>query len=280
MDMALSPPIPLLPPLWREGRLGLEVAALMRSKVYRGHDVEDAGGQPVLLIPGFLAGDDSLGLMTRWLRKTGHHTKNAGMRMNVNCSEAAVERLAERIECLAETTGQRVAIIGQSRGGNFAKVLAVRHPDLVSGIVTLGSPQLRPLDIHPFVRAQVLAVGALGTLGLRGLFSHGCLSGKCCDEFWADLRRPLRDDVGYLSVYSKSDGVVNWRACLDPHAEQLEIDASHIGMAVAPRAWRAVERALADFRAVDRGPAARRRGRRSKVRGRAATGSRQLRRAA
>ncbi|MEA2427444.1 MAG: triacylglycerol lipase, partial [Thermoleophilaceae bacterium] len=140
----MSSPIPLLPPIWREGRLGLEAAALLRSKVFRGEDVEDAGGQPVLLIPGFMAGDDSLGLMTRWLRKTGHHTRKAGMRSNVDCSEATYERLAERLDCLAETTGRRVAIVGQSRGGNFAKVLAVRHPDLVSGIVTLGSPQLDP----------------------------------------------------------------------------------------------------------------------------------------
>jgi triacylglycerol lipase len=252
-------PLPLLPPLWREGRLGLEVAALIRSRVLRGDDVEDAGGQPVLLIPGFLAGDDTLGLMTRWLRKTGHYTRKAGMRANIDCSNAAVDRLTERLECLADARGERVAIIGQSRGGNFAKVLAVRRPDLVSGIVTLGSPQLDPLDIHPFVRAQVYAVGALGSVGLRGLFSVGCLTGQCCERFWEDLQRPLREDIGYLSVYSKSDGVVNWRSCLDPHAEQLEIAASHIGMAVAPRAWRAVEQALKDFRATDRGPATPRR---------------------
>ena len=271
----MAPALPLLPPLWREGRLGLEAAALMRSKVFRGVDVEDAGGQPVMLIPGFLAGDDSLGLMTRWLRKTGHHTRSAGMRANVDCSTAAVERLAERLECLVETRGERVALIGQSRGGNFAKVLAVRHPELVSGIVTLGSPQLDPLDIHPFVRAQVYAVGTLGTVGLRGLFSHGCLSGKCCDPFWEDLQRPLRKDVGYLSVYSKSDGVVNWRSCLDPHADELvEIAASHIGMAISPRAWRTVEHALKRFRETDRGPASR------KSRRRRATGAQPLRRAA
>src|SRR5918997_1161501 len=118
MDMGIAPPLPLLPPLWREGRLGLEVAALMRSKVFRGVDVEDAGGQPVLLIPGFLAGDDSLGLMTRWLRKTGHYTRKAGMRANVDCSQAAYDRLVERLECMAEERGERVAIVGQSRGGN------------------------------------------------------------------------------------------------------------------------------------------------------------------
>jgi triacylglycerol lipase len=252
--MALSLPIPLLPPLWRESRLGAEAAALLRSSVFKGEGVEDAEGQPVMLIPGFMAGDDSLGVMTRWLRKTGHHTRKAGMRANVDCSQAAYERLLERLECMVDTRGERVAIVGQSRGGNFGKVLAVRHPDLVSGIVTLGSPQLDPFDIHPFVQAQVFAVGTLGTLGVPGLFKHSCRWGKCCGEFWEDLQKPLRDDVGYLSVYSKSDGVVNWRSCLDPCAEQLEIDASHIGMAISPHAWRAVARALSDFRAIDRGP--------------------------
>jgi pimeloyl-ACP methyl ester carboxylesterase len=250
----MAVPLPLIPPLWREGRLGLEVAALLRSKVFRGVDVEDAGGQPVMLIPGFLAGDDSLALMTRWLRKTGHHTRKAGMRVNVDCSQAGYERIARRLACMAEERGEKVAIIGQSRGGNYAKVLAVRHPDLVSGIVTLGSPQCDPLDIHPFVRAQVYGVGALGTLGVPGMFKQSCLWGDCCTSFWDDLQKPLRRDVGYLSVYSKSDGVVNWRSCLDPCAEHLEISATHIGMAIAPRAWRAVATALADFRAGDRSP--------------------------
>ena len=255
--MAISP-LPL-PPLWRESRLGLEAAALFRSRVFKGEGVEDAGGQPVMLIPGFLAGDDSLGLMTQWLRRTGHQTKSAGIRSNIDCSSASAERLAERLEYLAETSGQRVAIIGQSRGGNLAKVLAVRHPELVSGIVTLGSPQLDPFDIHPLVRMQVYAVGTLGTLGVGGLFKHSCKRGKCCEEFWADLAGPMPSGVGYLSVYSKSDGIVRWRSCLDPAAEHLEIDASHVGMAVAPRAYRAIATARAEFRAADPGPGARRR---------------------
>src|SRR5919198_5850899 len=118
------------PPIWRESRFGLEVAALLRDPVYRGEGVTDGGGQPVLLIPGFLAGDDSLGLMTCWLRRTGLHTRKAGMRSNIDCSEAAVCRLEERVEVLAECRGEKVAIIGQSRGGNFARVIAVRRPDL------------------------------------------------------------------------------------------------------------------------------------------------------
>ncbi|MEA2458029.1 MAG: triacylglycerol lipase [Thermoleophilaceae bacterium] len=248
-------PLPL-PPIWRESRVGLEAASLLRSPVFKGEGVEHADGQPVLLIPGFLAGDDSLGLMTQWLRRTGHHTRKAGIRANVGCSSAAADRLAERLQCLADTSGQRVAIVGQSRGGNLAKVLAVRHPDLVSGIVTLGSPQLDPFDIHPLVRMQVYAVGTLGTLGVRGLFTHKCKTGACCEKFWEQLAGPMPEGVGYLSVYSKSDGIVRWRACLDPAAEQLEINASHVGMSMHPRAFSAVAQALAEFRQVDPGPGA------------------------
>jgi triacylglycerol lipase len=136
----------------------------------------------------------------------------------------------------------------------MAKVLAVRHPELVSGIVTLGSPQLDPFDIHPLVRMQVYTVGTLGSIGMRGMFKHSCKWGSCCKSFWEDLSGPMPDDVGYLSVYSKSDGIVRWRACLDPHAEHLEIKASHIGMAVNARAYRAIAKALAEFRAADPGP--------------------------
>jgi triacylglycerol lipase len=234
--------------MWREARVGREAAELFRSRTYRGEGIDDAGGQPVLLIPGFLAGDDSLGIMTQWLRRTGHHTGKAAMRLNVDCSAAAVERLEQRLEVMAEARGDKVAIIGQSRGGNFAKVLAVRRPDLVSGIVALGSAQLAPTAIHPLVRAQVYTVGTLGTLRVPRLFKRSCMWGECCRSFWADLRSPVRDGVGYLSIYSRTDGIVDWRACLDPHAEQLEIESSHIGMAVNRRVYRAIAEALAEFR--------------------------------
>jgi hypothetical protein len=252
-----------LPPLWREGRIGLEAAALVRDPIYRGEGVADAGGQPVLLIPGFLAGDDSLGIMTRWLRRTGHHTRKAGIRSNVDCSAAAMERLEERLETMAETHGEKVAIVGHSRGGNFAKALAVRRPDLVSGIVTLGSAQLDPLAIHPLVHAQVYMLGTLGTIGANGLFKHSCRRGACCASFWQDLHESVPEGVGYLSVYSRTDGIVSWRACLDPSAELVEIRSSHCGMAVNADSYRVIAGALADFRAAARRGAGGRSGRKS-----------------
>ena len=58
--------------------------------------------------------------------------------------------------------------------------------------------------------------------------------------------------MGFVSVYSKSDGVVDWHACLDPAAdEHVEVRTSHCGMAVHPSVWRAVADALSDFRHSD-----------------------------
>jgi len=232
--------------------------SLLRSPVYRGDGVADAGGQPVMLLPGFLAGDNSLTLMTQWLRRTGHHTSKAGIRMNVNCSGAAVDCLEKRLERMAERHGRRVAIVGQSRGGQFAKALAVRRPELVSGIVTLGTPTYSPSSIHPLVRVQVFAVGVLGSLGTPGLFRRSCLSGDCCRSFAEEVVAPFPEGVGYLSVYSRKDGIVDWRSCLDPDAEHLEVAASHCGMSVNSRAYRAVADALESYREQDakRRPAA------------------------
>ena len=224
--------------------------------------MEDGRGQPVLLIPGFLAGDGSLGLMTRWLRGTGHHTRKAGMRANVNCSGRAVGALEEALERLVERQGRRAAIIGQSRGGSFAKVLAQKRPDLVSGIVTLGTPVTNPLAVHPLVGLGIVAVGALGTLHAPGFFGRSCLRGDCCAGFWELCAAPMQPGVGYVSIYSRRDGIVDWRACLDGEARQVEVRSSHCGMAVNPAAYGAIAAALAEFRQRDSRPATRRADRR------------------
>ena len=126
--------------LWRESRLGFEAAQLLRSPIWRGVGVAPGEGRPVLLIPGFMAGDGTLATMAKWLRANGYWTRRAGIRANVGCSQDACERIEERLEALAARTGAKVAIVGQSRGGVLARVVATRRPDLVSGIVALGAP--------------------------------------------------------------------------------------------------------------------------------------------
>ena len=251
MQMRIPTILPSTPPVWAESRIGLEAARLMRSPIYRGVGVEPADGQPVMLVPGFLAGDNSLGVMTGWLRRTGHRTKSAGMHFNVDCSGAAFTRLEERLECVAESSGRRVAMIGQSRGGTFARAMAVRRPDLVSGIVCLGSPVMNPLAANVFVKASILMLGMLGTLGAPGLLRASCRDGDCCGDFWDAVSDPFPEDVGFVSVYSRSDGVVDYRACLDPAARCVRINSTHVGMSLHADAYRILADALADFRAAE-----------------------------
>jgi pimeloyl-ACP methyl ester carboxylesterase len=240
------------PPLWREARIGLEAAALVRDPIFRGDGMTDGRGRPVLLIPGFLAGDGSLSMMAGWLKRTGYRPSRAGIVSNVNCAGVLLPKLEQRLERLVDLQGKRAAVVGQSRGGTLAKVLARRRPDLVSGVVALGSPQVDPLAVHPLVRLQVEAVSRLGSLGAPGLLKRSCLNGDCCSSFWEDLAGPLAAGIPLVSVYSKSDGVVDWHSCLDPHATELvEIRASHCGMAVSAAAWRAVAEALESFREAE-----------------------------
>jgi pimeloyl-ACP methyl ester carboxylesterase len=230
-------------PIWREGRVGAERAALLRDPVIRGCGVPRGDGAPVLLVPGFLAGDISLGLMARWLKEIGYCPGRARIRANVDCTERALTHLEYQLESLAERHGRRMRIVGQSRGGSMARVLAVRRPDLVEAIVTLGSPLLDEFAVHPLVRNQVRAVALLGSLGVPGLFSYGCRS-DCCAEARRDLAAPFPADVRFTSVYSRSDGIVCWRACLDPAAWHIEVVSSHIGMAANAQVYRAIADAL------------------------------------
>ena len=220
---------------------------LRRSAVFRGHGVPDGGGRPVMLIPGFLAGDGSLGTMTHWLRGAGYHTRRAGIRANVACSDEACARLERRLEGFADACGEKVSIVGQSRGGIFARALAVHRPDLVAGIVTLGAPVSGQLRVHPLVLAHVGIVSALGSGGVPGMFSWRCLKGDCCERFRGAITGAFPADIPYVAMYSRSDGIVDWHACLDRAAQLVEVHTSHCGMGVSAEVYRELGFALASF---------------------------------
>lgn len=243
-----------LPPIWRETLLPAAAAALVVDPIFRGHGMPAGHGRPLLLIPGYLAGDRSLATMAGWLQRSGYRAERAGIRLNVGCGGETVARLEERLEQLHETSGgRRVALVGQSRGGAHARALAGRRPELVSGVVTLGSPLIDPLMVHPLVRMNVELVGRLGTLGVPGLLRGACRDGACCEPLRESLRAPLPDEVGYVSIYSRNDGIVDWRSCLDPGARHVEVDATHLGMGFHAPTYRAIATALRDFRDAELG---------------------------
>jgi pimeloyl-ACP methyl ester carboxylesterase len=191
-----------------------------------------------------MTGDRHLGIMKRWLEASGHPTECAGIRMNVDCSEATLGRLEARLEAFSAAHGRRVVIIGQSRGGLFARVLAVRRPDLVECIVTLGSPHVNPMRVHPALWLQGAALALVGSLGVGGLIRNSCRTGDCCERFRRDLRARFPADVEFFSVFSRRDGIVDWRACLDDGAEPIEINSTHCGMGLSPSTYRLLDALL------------------------------------
>jgi triacylglycerol lipase len=136
---------------------------------------------------------------------------------------------------VAEHRGARVQVVGHSLGGMLARSLAVRRPDLVAGIVTLGSPVLAPAAHHAVLAASVEALVRLSRAGVPGLMAPDCVGGECARERFDECRMPLDPAVASTAIYSRRDGIVDWRACIDPLARAVEVSASHLGMAVDPR---------------------------------------------
>ena len=201
-------------------------------------------GRPVMLIPGFLAGDTSLTRLALWLRTGGYELERSGISWNTGCMQATVESMERRLEAAVRRTGQPALIVGQSRGGAVGRALAVQRPDLVQTLVTLGSPLCDQLAVKPRVWPSILAVGALGTLGVPGMFGLSCLRGDCCARTREALAARFAADIRFVSLYSRSDEVVRWEACLDPDATRIEVDASHVGMGMSREVWLVMASAL------------------------------------
>ncbi len=199
----------------------------------------------MVLLPGLLALDNTLVVMGRWLNELGYATQRGGLGRNMRCGEETVGELVRRVEALAVAHEQRVALVGQSRGGHMARVVAVRRPDLVSGVVTLGSPEADLGAVHPVIGLVALGVVCAGSAGVPGLGKISCVRGSCCERYRSDLLGPFPPEVGYTSVWSRRDACV--RHVLDRDAEKVEITAGHCGMAFEPEALRVVAEALTRF---------------------------------
>ena len=229
----------------REVRWQAELARLLADPVWRGVDLPRGDGGPVLLIPGFLAGDQSLSVMAAWLRKLGHRPRRAGISFNVACSDIAVDRLSTVLLHANLTSGRPVAIVGHSRGGHFARALAVRHPELVSQVISMGSGLDEPFDISEPTRLAVDGVRKLIARRDPERAALGCFTHSCLCRYAQDYRAPFPESVPLTSVYSKGDGVVRWRACVVPDARNVEVPGSHIGLAFNRHAYREIAGALA-----------------------------------
>ena len=192
-------------------RLGLELRDLRREP--RGD------GSPVLVLPGFGADDRSTWPIRRFLTSLEHDARGWGRGSNVGDVPDSVERVGEMVTTLAAETGRSVSLVGWSLGGYIAR----DHPGAVRRVVTLGSP-------------------VIGGPKYTTVASVAKLRGWDVDEIelQVEQRKKVPLEVPVTAIFSRRDGVVAWRACVDP-----EGDGTHIGLGFSPRVYRVVARRLA-----------------------------------
>ncbi len=229
--------------------VGLTTPALLRHSVWQARAV-DGGGTGVVVVPGFAGVDASMVVLRRWLARRGYAAVGAGLGINIGCSTELTTRLERRVEEHAGATGGPVVLLGHSRGGMLARMVAARRPDIVCGLAMLGSPVLDPLDARGLAKLLLPALVGLSARGVPGLLDGDCLTGPCGDSTADGLAAPLR--VPAVAIYSREDGVVGWRSCQDPEAEWLEVGSSHTGMGTDPELYAALATRLAAWAAAGR----------------------------
>jgi pimeloyl-ACP methyl ester carboxylesterase len=200
-------------------------------------------GHPVLTLPGFLASDLSMAPMRRYLKELGYDTYAWNMGRNFGGVASKRAALRELLTNIHQTTGRKVSIVGWSLGGVYARDLALQLPDMVRSIITLGSPFAN--DIRATNATKL----------------YEALSGEGIDDI-PGVREAIAGDmpVPATSIYSRTDGIVNWHTSLlrpSATAENIEVHlASHIGIGVNPAALWAVADRLAqpegEFKHFDR----------------------------
>ena len=210
-------PDDLAPPGWHRLR---EIAwHLPRVLAHLGHvgprGPED--GPPVLVIPGFLAGDRTTMDMRRALARAGWRVHPWNMGVNRGAKPDTMRLLGARLDELYD--GRRVLLVGWSLGGLFARELAHRHPDKVRAVVTLCSPFSGDYKTNNNVRE---------------LYER--IAGHDVNEppFPRSNGKP---PVPTLAFWASRDGIVARRAArgLDHEVDRaIEVDTHHIGVVL----WR------------------------------------------
>ena len=204
-------------------RVMLEVSKLSVSWPMLLQAAPNGEPHPVMVLPGFMGGDESTLLLRRFLTRLGYKAlpwlqgSNTG---NPSQLEAAMVRFY-RLQHAFDT---RISLVGQSLGGVYARRIAREFPDAVRCVITLGSPyrvnssgQTNPLVEMMFERMSGLSVEQMRALipTHQGEHEH--------------LPMPA------TSIYSKQDGVVSWEACVEAEtdlSENIRVLASHSGMAM------------------------------------------------
>jgi pimeloyl-ACP methyl ester carboxylesterase len=152
----------------------------------------------------------------------------------------------QTVEQAYGSTKRKVHLIGHSLGGVLARSVAARWPEQIASVIALASPFRGPRCAHP------VALLAADRIRTRIVHEHsdrvqpGCYTGYCTCDTVSALKAPLSASIPQTSVYTKGDGIVDWRVCVngDPETD-VEVAGTHVGMAVNPAAYRVIGARLA-----------------------------------
>lgn len=219
-------------PIWKEALFGAELLLLHASPVYYGLGIPRGDGSGVLVVPGFLGGDVYLTQLHSWLSRIGYRPYVSGINLNAECPNLLIQNsISSHLERALSETGRKIHIIGHSLGGVIARSIASQRPDDVASVITIASP-FRGTVVH---RSVLLAAEAVRR---RILEQQGdavlpnCYTGHCTCEFLNHLRRKLPKSVAETAIFTRSDGVVDWRYCLTGKSSvDVEVSGTHIGLA-------------------------------------------------
>jgi pimeloyl-ACP methyl ester carboxylesterase len=233
-------------PIWQEWLAGAELAFLQISPVYWGYGIPHGDGSAVVLVPGFLGTDLYLTQLAIWLRRIGYKAFYSGIGLNADCPNLLVRReLNDAIEQANQHTQGKIHLIGHSLGGALARSAAAQMPERVASVITLGAP-IRGIGARDSVMnaAEVVRRQILERHGRAVLPT--CYTSRCTCEFFESLRGGFPKSVRQTSIYTKTDGILDWRVCQtgDPNVD-IEVSATHIGMVFSPLVYSIVARRLA-----------------------------------
>lgn len=215
----------------------LKESAALASRAWRafGHLGERGpeDGRRLMVIPGFLATDRTALGLVRALAAAGWRVSGWGLGMNTGVQRDTLDRIIGRIEPLGG--GQPVVLVGWSLGGIYAREVAKRRPDLVSHVVTLGSPFSGDLRTNNNV---------------RGLYE--LVAGHPVDRPPIESAVSEKPPVPTLALWSRRDGIVAPGAARGEEGErdgERELDCSHMGFAVSAAAYPKIVEAVRAFTA-------------------------------
>jgi pimeloyl-ACP methyl ester carboxylesterase len=142
--------------------------------------------------------------------------------------------LIERLDAWREQSGEQPSLVGWSRGGTLSREIARERPDLVRTVVTMGSP----------VRGGVggTSIGRLVTS------QTGLTNAQISSLLRQRQRKPMTTPI--TALYSKTDGVVAWQACVDdlnPHVTHHVVQGSHMGLGFNAAVYRLIAKTLARY---------------------------------